>query len=79
MLPNSSSSIRWDDLPSFCNASEVAALLRVSRATAYRMATTGQLPSMRLGKRIIFSREHLKAWIDKSQRGESKNGSTHER
>lgn len=77
MSPDLNSSVQWDDLPQFCSASEVAALLHISRATAYRMADMGQIPSVRVGRRVIFSREHLKAWIDKSIGGEAQNGATY--
>lgn len=78
MYSNLPTSTAIADLPPFCSASEVAALLRISRATAYRMATQGEIPCIRLGKRIIFSRDHLSAWIDKTIGGENSRGATHE-
>ena len=55
-----------DDLPDFCSLEEFARLFRVSRATAYRMAERGQIPCLRIGRRVIVSREHLRQWVDES-------------
>ena len=55
-----------DDLPDFCSLEEFARLFRVSRATAYRMAERGQVPCLRIGRRVIVSREHLRQWVDES-------------
>lgn len=51
------------DLPEFCTLAELSGILGISKATAYRMAAQGQIPCMRLGRRIILSKEHLKQWI----------------
>ena len=52
------------ELPDFFSVKMLADILGVSRATAYRMAERGQLPCMRVGKRIILSRAHLTQWIN---------------
>ncbi len=62
-----------DDLPELCAMSDLEAILPVSRATAYRMAQKGELPCLRLGKRFIFSKEHLKRWIEQKMTGEVRN------
>lgn len=54
-----------DQLPDFCSPAELSGVLGVSRATAYRLAGQGRIPCIRLGRRIILSREHLKQWIDR--------------
>jgi excisionase family DNA binding protein len=38
---------------------EVAALLRISRSTAYECAQTGELPVLRLGRRVLVTRRTL--------------------
>ena len=53
-----------DSLPEFCSPSDLSKVLPVSRATLYRMAEQGRIPCIRLGRRIIISREHLKRWFD---------------
>lgn len=58
-----------NDLPELCAMSDLAALLPVSRATAYRMAQRGEIPCLRMGKRLVFSREHLRKWIEQNMTG----------
>ena len=59
----------FDALPEFCSPAEIAPILSVSRATAYRMAASGRLPCLRIGKRVLVSKSHLIAWIDRSIQG----------
>ena len=58
--------ISLDDLPDFCSLDEFAGVFRVSRSTAYRMAAQGKIPSLRVGRRVIVSKEHLKQWVNDS-------------
>lgn len=54
----------FDNLSDFFTLSDFAAVIGISKATAYRMADQGRIPCIRLGKRIILSKTHLKQWID---------------
>jgi excisionase family DNA binding protein len=45
------------------NAEEVAAFLGVDRKTVYEYANRGKIPHQRLGKRLLFSRQALVAWL----------------
>jgi excisionase family DNA binding protein len=47
-------------------ADEVAAFLGVDRNTVYDYAGRGVIPHQRLGKRILFRRGALVAWLDAS-------------
>lgn len=58
--------ISLDDLPDFCSLEEFSEVFRVSRSTAYRMAARGNIPCLRIGRRVIVSKEHLMRWIDRS-------------
>lgn len=53
-----------DSLPEFCTPAELSMILPVSRATLYRMAEQKRIPSLRVGRRVIIPREHLKKWIE---------------
>lgn len=44
---------------------EVAEQLRVSRAQAYRLIASGEIPSIKVGDRVRVSTEALRAWIAK--------------
>lgn len=54
----------FDSLSDFFTLSDFAAVTGISKATAYRMADQGRIPCIRLGKRIILSKKHLKQWLD---------------
>ena len=55
---------RLDELPAFFSMAVFSDVFGVSRATAYRMAEKGEIPCLRIGKRIILSRDHIKQWVD---------------
>lgn len=55
---------RLDNLPEFCTPADLSGVFPVSKATLYRMAEQRRLPCIRLGRRVIISREHLKRWIN---------------
>ena len=60
---------RLADLPEICSVADILAVFPVSRATLYRMAEQGQLPSFRVGRRVLISREHLIDWMDRELAG----------
>lgn len=45
-------------------ADEVAALLGVDRQTVYDYAGRGEIPHRRLGRRILFGRVAILAWLN---------------
>lgn len=49
--------------PDVLNAEQVAALLGLDRKTVYEYAGRGQIPHRRLGRRLLFSRSALVAWL----------------
>ena len=64
-----------DELPDFCSLEEFSEVFRVSRSTAYRMAARGNIPCLRIGRRVIVSKEHLMRWINNSISSEKDVGS----
>ena len=66
MNPEPKRPICLDDLPDFCSLDEFAEVFRISRSTAYRMAAQGKIPSLRVGRRVIVPKEHLKQWVNES-------------
>jgi excisionase family DNA binding protein len=52
-------------------AKAVATLLGVDRKTVYNAASRGQLPSRRLGRRLLFSRSAVLAWLQCKASSES--------
>ena len=55
--------------PLLLRVAEVAELLQVSRASAYRMAERGELPVVRLPVGLRVNRRQLEAWIDQQTTG----------
>ena len=51
------------DAPVVLTASEVAKLLRVDRKTIYEAAQRGSIPHRRLGRRLLFERGAVLAWL----------------
>ena len=49
--------------PQVMNVIEVAAYLRVSQATIYRLAQAGQIPSGKVGRAWRFRKEAIDNWI----------------
>lgn len=45
------------------NVSEVAELLGISKSFVYQLVGTGKLPAIRLGKRILFTKERIMEYI----------------
>jgi excisionase family DNA binding protein len=44
-------------------ADEVSALLRVPRSTVYELTRTRRLPFVKIGRRTLFVRIDLDAWV----------------
>ena len=51
--------------PQVMNVREVAAYLRVSQATIYRLAQAGQIPSGKVGRAWRFRKDTIDHWITK--------------
>jgi len=47
---------------------EAAGLLGISRTLAYELVTLGELPHLRLGRRIVVSRGALESMVDGTDR-----------
>jgi excisionase family DNA binding protein len=47
---------------------EVAALLRISEKSAYKLAQAGELPGFKVGNQWRFRRAELDGWIDDPRR-----------
>jgi len=52
---------RLEDYGSFLTISEVAAVMRIGRATAYQYIRDGILPGLHLGRRVVVPRAALEA------------------
>jgi excisionase family DNA binding protein len=50
--------------PTVLTVPEAARILRISTAYAYALASRGELPSLRLGRRILVPRRALESLVD---------------
>lgn len=50
-------------------ADELASWLRVNRKTVYEYAARNVIPCRRLGRRLVFSRPAIAAWLARSSTG----------
>lgn len=52
-----------DDLPDVLTIDETARFLRISRGLAFAAARRGDLPAVRIGRRLLVPRQRLLAWL----------------
>ena len=60
----------YDQLPIMLNANVIAQTLGISRAGAYELMRGKGFPTLRIGKRMMVSKEHFIQWIER-QSGEA--------
>jgi len=58
--------IKLEDAPDVLTVEEAARYLRIGRRLAYEMVKAGELPSLRLGRRVLVPREALRAHLSRS-------------
>lgn len=61
------------------NANELAAYLRVNRKTVYQYAARLVIPCQRLGRRLVFSRSAVNAWLARTSTVETHPGFARDR
>ena len=55
--------------PTLLTTREVQDLIKVDRSTVYRMAESGRLPALKVGRQWRFPKEPLYAWLQRRQTG----------
>lgn len=60
----------YDELPLFLNAKLVGKVLGVSSTTAYELMHNEDFPSLRIGSRLIVSKEKFREWADRQSERE---------
>ncbi len=54
----------YEDMPLYLNADQIAALIGISRAGAYQLMHTKDFPTIKIGRRMVVSKERLLQWLD---------------
>ncbi len=60
--------------PECMRADQLAKFLGVNRKTVYAYATANAIPHRRLGRRIVFSRSQVVAWLGGCRTGSIRKG-----
>lgn len=55
----------YDELPLFFNAELVGKVLGLSSTTAYELMHRADFPSIKIGNRLIVSKEKFIGWVNK--------------
>lgn len=63
-----------NELPLILSASDVAAVLGISRAKAYQLFHRLDFPTLKLDKRLLVRRELFFQWLDKQAQVEGYGG-----
>jgi excisionase family DNA binding protein len=71
-MPASNDSGRGSDTPNraTCTVDEAAEILGVARHTAYQAVKRGEIPTIRVGRRLLVSRRRLEQMLDGDAREE---------
>ncbi len=54
----------FNDLPLVLNAQQLAGVLNISRANAYKLLHREDFPTLHIGKRMLVSRDKLVKWME---------------
>ena len=54
----------FNDRPLVLNAQQLAGVLNISRANAYKLLHREDFPTLHIGKRMLVSRDKLVKWMD---------------
>ena len=61
---------KYDDLPLFLNAEQLAQLLGISSSSAYELMSEKGFPSLRIGKRLLIPKDKFIMWADEQSGGD---------
>ena len=64
-MMNKSSYKTYDDLPLMLSVPDVAKVLGISRAGAYKLTHSREFPSMKVGSRIIIPKDKFLLWVER--------------
>jgi excisionase family DNA binding protein len=51
--------------PELLNLAEVQRLLNIGRTSVYQLMASGALPSVKIGRRTLFARKDVDAFVDR--------------
>ena len=57
-----------DEMPVTLNADEMAEVLHISRARAYQLLQRADFPTLKIGRRLLVTKDALRDWMRKNTR-----------
>lgn len=60
--------VSLDEMPVTLNADEMAEVLHISRARAYQLLHRADFPTLKIGRRLLVTKEALCDWMRKNTR-----------
>ena len=57
-----------DEMPVTLNADEMAEVLHISRARAYQLLNRADFPTLKIGRRLLVTKDALRDWMRKNTR-----------
>ena len=54
----------FNDLPLVLNATQLARVLNISRANAYKLLHREDFPTLHIGHRVFVTKDKLAQWLD---------------
>jgi len=54
-----------DNLPTMLNVNDVADILDLSKTKVYELMNSNEFPTLRIGKRMMVSKEQFVNWINR--------------
>ena len=56
----------YDELPIMLSVPQLAAVLNISRSSAYALVRSDGFPSLKIGSRIVVPKDNLLCWINEN-------------
>lgn len=59
--------MRWEMDREFISVSELQHWLGCGRSKTYEMVQSGEIPSYRIGRKIVINKQEAKEWLDEKR------------
>lgn len=59
----------YEDLPLFLNANDLSSAIGIAPSSCYELMHEKDFPSIRIGKRLVVSRDKFIEWVEKRSVG----------
>lgn len=74
LLNNEAGQVGANDQEGFININQAAEFLKVARQTLYTKTSAGSIPFTKKGKRLLFKKSELTAWLNNTEEKKETGG-----